>query len=721
MATNTTLFFSTNSATLVGGNGGNVYFATNNTFSYGGSGLNALESELIISNGTFVGGNSGDALVDTGYYSESIGGNGIFATNSTLTILDGTFTGGNAGEATTNLGGPGIFSIDSDITVEGGEFTGGISGDNTSWGLLSRATSNETTTITLNGGTFNLLGFDGEGTQYLTTDTNLVVQKGVIQYEGTLVVTNLTDTPFQTSTVFDGTMRFVNNFTLEDGGELYIASPEGRIDFTNSSLSIATDATVWFMATSNGTGSVTADDVYLHNGSAITIVNQIMGLPVDTSITSSVITASSSFNIVDSAGITNSTPSLETVKTNINFNASLKTRTGLTDIFLPGGNTLALEFTTKSLSNYWDATGQFAVLANELDALTNLNSELLSTVDIIADPDISGPLVEQTYFTIPNTFQTSMQGLQAAVGQSAARGAEFRAQLSLIPPGARGPERNNDLRGWGKYYAQYLTHDKQDLSTAYETTLHGGVIGIDQSFGDLLLGISGGSGRYSTTYDNNAEEDITATHGAIFGTYGADHLYIDAGVAYGQNEVETQTAAPFTLLGEFDSTLLSAYIGAGYDFIDEKGGTAFTPEISIRHTSYSQDAYSETGTNAIPRNMDAFDADSLQSSLGLNLSTLSTTVTDQSFGFRMDVRFHWLHEFNPEPGTMRFNLEGGSHSHALTYPALDEDLFRLGLGFSFFNSARNKPKNVMLRVDLDELFGADFNSHNLSAKVIYAF
>ena len=169
-----------------------------------------------------------------------------------------------------------------------------------------------------------------------------------------------------------------------------------------------------------------------------------------------------------------------------------------------------------------------------------------------------------------------------------------------------------------------------------------------------------------------------------------------------------------------DAQLLSAYFGGGYDLIDTKGGTVFTPEASIQYTTYDQDSYTETGTTAVPRKFDSFDADSLRSSLGMNMSMLSTTKLE-TFGYKIDTRFHWMHEFNADPDDLEFRLEGGSFGYQLAYPELDEDLFRAGIGMTFFNTERQKPKNVLLRFDFDELFGDGFNSHNISAKVVYAF
>jgi hypothetical protein len=99
---------------------------------------------------------------------------------------------------------------------------------------------------------------------------------------------------------------------------------------------------------------------------------------------------------------------------------------------------------------------------------------------------------------------------------------------------------------------------------------------------------------------------------------------------------------------------------------------------------------------------------------------LNSEVLD-TFGFKADLRTHWMHEFMADPSDMTFRLQGGSNVYRLAYPGLDEDLFRIGVGCSFFNSMKDKPQNVLLRLDFDELFGDGFNAHYVSAKLVYAF
>jgi len=636
-------------------------------------GLQIEQTALTVSNGIIRGGTSGIGL--------------LAFDNSTVTIHAGSFTGG--------VGTTAFYLEDSDATIYGGTFAGNLGGTNivAGDGLFSELTGATTNQINLQGGNFSSLAFFGvDGSvQYFLAGTNLTVQNGIIQNGGTVMVDNQSDSALQDLLIFSGTMDFTTNtFSLQDGGELGF----GITDSTN--------------------GFLTADTVNFHTNASLFVNASAAGF---TSGTNNVTLLSAS-NGIFMVGTSTNTATDADFTTN-NVSATVSGRTRLDDVFVDSNQFLRFQFTTITLGEYWNADGQLGSLANELELINN--PEMMAIIDAIDDPDLSKELTATTYFTTMNTFQTALQGLQAALGQSISRGAEFREQLKLIPLGAKGPaQRKNDLRGWAKYYGQFYSHSAEDLNREYDSTLHGGVIGVDKSIGNLLVGISGGGGNYRITDSADSEETLDAFHGALYGTYGTKRAYFDAGVAYGYNKVETQTGGPFTLTGEFDAQVISAYLGGGYDLIDTKGGTVFTPEASIQYSVYEQDAYSETSDTAVPRNIDAFDADSLRSSLGMNVSMLNKTEFE-TFGFKLDGRFHWLHEFNPEPGNMTFSLQGGSNDYQLAHPLLDEEIFRVGFGFSFFNTLRQKPKNVLLRLDFDELFGDGFNSHNLSAKVIYAF
>lgn len=689
----------------------------------GTAGFVMERSQLTVSNVVFRGGAYGMGLV---------AGN-----QSIVTIQSGSFTGGVDTTA--------FWLQDSDVTVYDGTFAGdlGGSGDVVGTGLFSELTEATTNDVALYGGTFSSLAFYGvDGSvQNFLAGTNLVVQNGIVQNGGTVIVDHQTNAALNDIVILSGTMAFPSNaFTLMEGGSFVLNGQESAAEF--NALNLSSNATMDI-----GTASIAADTFYAGSLSTnlLTISSSTNGFistqtaRFDTNAVLVVNATAAGISSIETneyalisaktnqlfAGASTNSASAQDLKDTVTVDTPVSGRTRFVDLYFDtvGDDTLVkFQFTAKALQEYWNLTNGTSVVteafANELDQLAN--GDMLAIIDAIDDPAQSLAAIESTYFTTMNTFQTVLNGVQAAVGQSVSRSAEYREQLKLRPSGARGPrQQNNDLRGWAKYYGQRYYHDGEGLYPEYESSLDGGVIGVDKSLGGLLIGIGGGYGRYTTTADRN-EEEITAYHGALYGTLGLDTAYIDAGVAYGFNQVESRTGGPFGLNGEFDAQILNAYLGGGIDLIDSTEGMVFTPEASIQYSMYEQDAYLETSDTAIPRRIDAFDADSLRGSIGLNVS-VQEKMKLESFSLKYDLRFHWIREFNPDPGSMDFRLEGGSNDYQLSYPMLDEDFYRAGIGVAFFNTLRNQPKNVLFRIDFDEIFGDGFNSHNLSVKVIYAF
>lgn len=747
-ATDTTLVFTddgTDSSTVIGGNGGELSWDGAGPHSMGGHGLNIGNSTLIISNGTFKGGNGGDVSTDSDFIGASWGGHAIDATNSTIEIHSGTFTGGDAGSITdthnnpeNRKGGSALYVENSDVTIHGGTFKAGATGRDDTYAFYSLAYGEGSVSNKLLGGTFDSIGFGG-GRQFITLGTNLVVNGVFGQNGGILYVDNQSDAPLQNTEINSGTLLIENDFTLGSGGSITLNSGYSEIFFENlaiqsgaivdtgtgrieahGNLDVQKDGTLAFKIDSTSItdrGIAVGSNVTFHSGSALQADIAWIDLNTETNALW-LVSATNQLNVVDSGGATN-VATTATFTNNVDIQVTTAALMELEGISVEDGKLLVLLLSRQPLNEYWNASGDMARLADELDAIND--PDMMATIVEMDDPEASAYAVEQTYFTKLNTFQVAMNGLKAAVGQSVSRGTEFREKL-LLPTGSNGPEGvENDWRFWMKYHGQFLNHDGDDQNSAYEATTHGGVFGADKSFGRLLVGISGGAGRNSIDADNGAEEDMNAAHAAIYSTIGKNHSYLDAGLAYGYNGVESHTPEPFRLDGEYDSHLVGGYVGGGIGFDIPKISTVITPEASAQYTLYQQEAYTETGTAAVPRSFDEFDADSLRTSLGLNVAMHNTKAT-QYFGFKIEGRAHWLHEFNPDPGHISFQLEGGTgNTYALAYPMLDEDAVRLGIGVSFFNTAKRKPKNILLRLDFDELIGENFNSHNLSAKAIYAF
>ncbi|MDF7800492.1 autotransporter domain-containing protein [Pontiellaceae bacterium B1224] len=735
----------TDASSMTGGDGQEADATRNDVFASGGNGLSLINSSAVISNGTYQGGNGGIAEVSASYSAYAQGGSGLYASNSTAVIYTGTFTGGAGGEVNGEVaaGGSGLVGLDgSSITNIGGSFTGSAdipavqlyNSDLTSLGglytggLLSSTTGSGTNTLSLLGGTFDSISFmndSSNGVQFVTA-SNLVVSSGIYQDGGRIEINNIEDSGFMNLEVESGSMIFTEDLTLT--GSLALNSADSKAVFFQG-LEVANNATVDL-----GIGQIeTAGAFNLMSGAALnlTIVTNLSGsitagsadfstnasLLVDASLAGFTSGLSTNTFLVTTGGVSGFNTNDVLTEVLVSNNTNVLGRTSFSG-FLINANNLSALFSTATLSNYWNATGKLAVLANELEVLAP--AEMNAAINSLG-PDASKSAIEETYFTTPNTFQVAKQGLDAAVGLSLSRGAEFREQL-LLPAGTKGPASavNNDWRFWAKFYGQFYSRGQDGLNPEYDADIHGGVVGMDKSFGNLLVGISGGMGNYSITADSDADQGIDAYQGSLYATYGKGHAYIDAGLAYGMNQVQSQTAYPFILDGEFDAQLISGYLGGGWGFGVPTIGTLLTPVAAVRYTLYQQDPYTETSTTAVPRSFDEFDADSFSGSIGLNAASLNN-ISLSTFAFKLEGRAHWIREFNPQPGDLSYQLVGGNSSYLIAYPYLDEDTIQLGFGFIFFNNMKRSQKNVLLRLDFDELFGEDFNSHNLSAKVIYAF
>ncbi|MCF7863840.1 MAG: autotransporter outer membrane beta-barrel domain-containing protein, partial [Kiritimatiellales bacterium] len=512
----------------------------------GQNGLMVQGSSLVISNGIFRGGDAGDS----GY-----GGSGLRATDaSTVTIYDGSFTG--------KVGNTAFYLKDSNATVYDGTFVGNVGGSAAMpvagdglFSILSGATTNH---VTLYGGDFSSLAFYGAtgSVQHFLAGTNLVVHNGIIQNGGTVVIDNQNNAALQEITLADGRMEFDRDFTLGSNGVFNLF--HGQLAAA-SNLVFASDSSLNFVV-SNGYAQITADTATFQSNSTIQVYASSVGLATGTNNIDVLVANTGIF--VDAGSVTN--PATTAIfGSNVNTTVTTDWLTLYNGYSIEGGNTLRFQLIAQTWGSAWATDGQPKDLANELQTLDD------GTMAAIVSPMNSASFkaaIEETYFTTMNTFQTALQGLNAAVGQSASRGTEFRELLKL-PTGAKGPEETtsgNDWRGWGKYYGQFLSHDADGLNQKYDATLHGGVIGADHSFGNLLIGLSGGAGNYHITGQDNAEERINAYHGSLYGTYGAEHAYLDTGIAYGFNQVESQTSDPFILNGDFNAQVLSAYLGGGY-------------------------------------------------------------------------------------------------------------------------------------------------------------
>ncbi len=283
------------------------------------------------------------------------------------------------------------------------------------------------------------------------------------------------------------------------------------------------------------------------------------------------------------------------------------------------------------------------------------------------------------------------------------------------PAGAAGPNatEENTLQGWVRAYGSVGNRDSDNNFAAYDSDTWGSVIGIDKSFGNLLIGIAGGYAQSEIDAGSAYFADIKTYHGSIYSTIGGESLYIDLAATYGHSD--TKEKSDLSPSSQFDSDIYSAYIGIGKGF-DIKEKISLTPEVTFLASFYEQQAYDRTGLLGTS-NIDSYDTQSYMGTVGINLATIhQLDWLSQDFACIPEIRAHWLHDFNADPDEYTYSLSGTPYTFGVR--PREENLFRLGCGFDMWSW---KHQNAKFEVDYDGLFSAGYTEHVISGKMTYLF
>jgi hypothetical protein len=376
-------------------------------------------------------------------------------------------------------------------------------------------------------------------------------------------------------------------------------------------------------------------------------------------------------------------------------------------------------YTRRSLAANDDPDSLLSQIKTEIERLASTgNAAASNQVQILSgmsDAERDRQLEQLYLYELPTYMHN--QGIFGGINQVRARGTSTRGQESS-PKGASGPHAaDQGLQGWAKVYGSYGNRDADgdtNLDDGYDQNAFGTVIGVDQSFGDWLFGIAGGYSLSTLDGDNGDESDADTIYGLLYASFGTEDWFGDLIVSYGSSDIDNESGTAFDVSSSVDASQTALYLGVGKEFQDPDGsGALLRPLFGLQLSQYDQDAYEEKSSNAVAKDVDAYDRWSYQSIFG---ATMILPSKGKKTDIETQLRAFWLHEFNDDEEKIDYTLIGSDQAGQFILRSPESDVGQFGIGL-----VAKWDNGLQLRGDLDAQVSSDFYSTTLSGALLYEF
>lgn len=359
----------------------------------------------------------------------------------------------------------------------------------------------------------------------------------------------------------------------------------------------------------------------------------------------------------------------------------------------------------------FDRCREMVQTANDLDGLSqNTRDSLgLSESDLAAglqqlateEAATASSMATETSFGQMNTIGlrlAAVRGGAAGFAVSGLGGTSGQLAGRHRRGGAAGDPPNGNGRLGGFLNGTIGTGEKDatDRENAFEYDVRGITAGLDYRFADDL--VAGVAVAYSS-FDSDFDRSATVAGGdvesdgytvSLYGTYYLERLYIDGIASYGDNSIDmrrrivytSNTSRPSqnrTAVSDTDSNQLLVSIGGGYD--TQRDALTFGPHARLTYLDVDVDGYQERGAMGLNLEVDAQEVESLQSTLGVHVSS---SISRPGGVLVPQARLEWHHEFDDDVRTIvaRYLHDPNRVQLAASTDEPDRDYFTLGLSLS---------------------------------------
>jgi outer membrane autotransporter protein len=236
-------------------------------------------------------------------------------------------------------------------------------------------------------------------------------------------------------------------------------------------------------------------------------------------------------------------------------------------------------------------------------------------------------------------------------------------------------------------------------------------IGADKKLdNDVIIGLAFGYTNSDIEQQDLRAGDESTVKSYQFMAYASKEFgkaYVEGTLAYGMHDIDSTRAAAVgqTAKANIDANQYSARLEAGYRF-DLQDKASIIPFASFDYAHLTQDAYTETGADALNLNVDEVTTDRSKLGLGLRLGKQWGEDVGQ---IQANLKLGVYQYFGGDDADVTAQFAGGGAKFVTPGVTSEETFYNAGLGFKYQVS---KTTNIGLNIDYDRSGDGSFNGYS---------
>jgi outer membrane autotransporter protein len=377
---------------------------------------------------------------------------------------------------------------------------------------------------------------------------------------------------------------------------------------------------------------------------------------------------------------------------------------------------------TKAVGNYLNAFNKTTIDGSDMRTVLNALDDLDTGAEVrdALEEMHAEPYADYANITLKQLTQNRTQ-VGTRLGELRRQGGLASSEMpSIAPMGPAAPAAAaNGMSVWAQGYGNWANQDSEDDHFGYDYDTYGVMLGLDKKYDKFVFGINTGFAWTDMDWDNvDAEGSIDTWHIGLYGSYATQQYFIDAGMSYGRNWYDTDRKIDFGTISRtakadsVDGDEFSMFVGAGYN-VKFGDGFVFVPTLSLQYSYVGVDNFSEGGANALNLNVNDFEIDAFESSLGFRLGRVFTAGTAKVLP---EFRAAWVHNFCDDNADITASMQGATGSFKTESADIQDDYFVLGAGLTAYFQ-----ENISAYVNYDLNLADNYDAHNLTLGIRFDF